>query len=149
EGTWSLPHAPSPNVESGPEPGWPDRTNPEGNDVLRTIDSTGSWLSRFLIGNYDEERGGFVLGCSMDMQRVPFELRLNLVTQVRYTNFAPSASTWTDSTGASHPIRSISSWDINRNFVQFSGFALDPRLQYMAILFSSTAFNETVLLGYL
>jgi hypothetical protein len=72
-----------------------------------------------------------------------------LVTQVRYTNFAPSANTWTDSTGASHPIQSISSWEINRNFIQFSGFALDPRLQFMAILFSSTTIDDTVLLGYL
>jgi hypothetical protein len=102
-----------------------------------------------LIGGYDEERGGFVLVRAQDAQRVPFELRFDLVTQMRYTNFAPSASTWTDSTGASHPIQRISSWEINRNFIQFSGFALDPRLQYMAILFSSTAINDTVLLGYL
>lgn len=138
-----------PNIASRAEPESPDRAAPEASDTSPTAEPTRSWLSKFLIGGYDEERGGFVLVRSQDAQRVPFELRLDLVTQVRYTNFAPSASTFTNSTGAAQPIQRISSWEINRNFIQFSGFALDPRLQYMAILFSSTAFNDTVLLGYL
>jgi hypothetical protein len=138
-----------PNVELGPEAGSPDGAAPEASDTSQTGESAHSWLSKFLIGGYDEERGGFVLVRSRDTQRVPFELRLDLVTQVRYTNFARSADTFIDSTGTPHPIQNISSWEINRNFVQFSGFALDPRLQYMAILFSSTAINDTVLLGYL
>src|SRR5262249_45267271 len=108
-GTGSLPDALFPNIESGQE---------EGSDPSQTPESERSWLSKFLIGGYDEERGGFVLVRSKDTDRVPFELRFDLVTQVRYTNFAPSASTWTDSTGASHPIQRISSWEINRNFVQ-------------------------------
>ncbi len=121
----------------------------EANDTSPNAEPGRSWLSNFLIGGYDEERGGFILVRSQDAQRVPFELRFDLVTQLRYTNFAPSASTWFDSTGAPQPIRRISSWQINRNFIQFSGFALDPRLQFMAILFSSTAVDETVLLGYI
>jgi hypothetical protein len=138
-----------PNSAPQREPGSPESATLEANDTSPNAEPGPSWLSKFLIGGYDEERGGFVLVRSKDAQRVPFELRFDLVTQVRYTNFAPSASTWTDSTGISHPIQSISSWQINRNFIQFSGFALDPRLQFMAILFSSTAVDETVLLGYL
>jgi hypothetical protein len=149
EGVGLSPDTRSPNVESGAEPESPERTIFGGNDTSQTTESSRSWLSKFLIGGYDEERGGFVLVRSRDTQRVPFELRFDLVTQVRYTNFARSADTFIDSTGTPHPIQNISSWEINRNFVQFSGFALDPRLQYMAILFSSTAINDTVLLGYL
>jgi hypothetical protein len=148
EGVGSLTDALFPNAASGPEPEPPQAPIVGGNDASGTAESARSWLSKFLIGGYDEERGGFVLVRSRDTQRVPFELRFDLVTQLRYTNLAPSANSWTDSTGASHPIHSISSWEINRNFVQFSGFALDPRLQFMAILFSSTAIDDTVLLGY-
>ena len=36
-----------------------------------------------------------------------------------------------------------------RNFIQFSGFALDPRLQFTAFIFSSTALNDTVYLGWI
>ena len=39
--------------------------------------------------------------------------------------------------------------EVTRNFVQFSGFALDPRLQFTAIIFSSTALNDTVYLGWI
>jgi uncharacterized coiled-coil protein SlyX len=149
EGEGALADALYPNIEMRSEPESPDRAAPEASDSSPTGETSRSWLSKFLIGGYDEERGGFILVRSQDTQQVPFELRFDLVTQVRYTNFAPSVSTWTDSTGASHPIQRISSWEINRNFIQFSGFALDPRLQYMAILFSSTAIDDTVLLGYL
>ncbi len=149
EGTGSLQDMTSPNVAPGSEPESPERAMSEGNDATRGTESAISRFSNFLIGGYDEERGAFVLVRSQDTQRVPFELRFNLVTQVRYTNFGPNANSWTDSTGASHPIQSISSWEINRNFIQFSGFALDPRLQFMAILFSSTAIDDTVLLGYI
>ena len=39
--------------------------------------------------------------------------------------------------------------EITRNFIQFSGFAIDPRLQFTAFLFSSTALNDTVYLGWI
>ncbi len=149
QGAESRSDASFPNSAPQPELGSPESKTLEANDTSPNAEPKPSWLSKFLIGGYDEERGGFVLVRSQDTQRVPFELRFDLVTQVRYTNFAPSASTWIDSTGTVQPIHRISSWEINRNFIQFSGFALDPRLQFMAILFSSTAIDETVLLGYL
>jgi hypothetical protein len=47
------------------------------------------------------------------------------------------------------PVRSYESIEVTRNFVQFSGYALDPRLQYTAIMFSSTVLNDTVYLGWI
>ena len=91
----------------------------------------------------------FVLVRPRDEQRVPFELRVDLFTQARYTNFARSANSWIDSTGARRPIRSFDSVEITRNFIQFSGFGLDPRLQFTAFIFSSTALNDTVYLGWI
>jgi hypothetical protein len=49
--------------------------------------------SRFLVGEYDDERGAFVLVRPRDPQRVSFELRADLFTQARYSNFARSAET--------------------------------------------------------
>jgi hypothetical protein len=104
---------------------------------------------RFEVGGYDDDLGSFVLVRPTDPQRTPFELRLDLQTQARFTNFARSADSWTDSTGARHPVRSYDSVEITRNLITFSGYALDPRLQYTAIIFSSTAFNDTVYLGWI
>src|SRR5208337_907397 len=91
-------------------------------------------LSRFLVGAYDEDRGQFVLVRPRDEQRVPFELRADFFTQARYINFARSTGSWIDTTGARLPVQSFDSVEINRNFIQFSGFALDPRLQFTVFL---------------
>jgi hypothetical protein len=106
-------------------------------------------ISRFIVGEYDDERGAFVLVRPTDAQRVPFELRLDIQTQARVSNFSRSTDFWTDSTGTRLPVRNFDSTEITRNFFQFSGFGLDPRLQYTAIIFSSTAINDTVYLGWL
>jgi hypothetical protein len=104
---------------------------------------------RFAVGDYDDERKAFVLVRPVDPQRDPFELRLDIFTQARYFGFPRSKRTWTDSTGAVLPVSSYSSLEVTRNFVWFSGYAIDPRLQYSAILFSSTAINDTVFLGWI
>jgi hypothetical protein len=111
------------------------------------IDSPPSHL--FAVGEYDFDRGAFVLVRPVDPQRVPFELWADVFSQVRYFGFARSKSTWTDSTGAVLPVASYSSVEVTRNFLQFSGYAIDPRLQFTAIMFSSTAINDTVFLGWI
>jgi hypothetical protein len=91
----------------------------------------------------------FVLVRPRDEQRVPFELRADLYTEARYYDFARSAAVWVDSTGAPQPIRSFNSLEVTRNFVQLSGFGIDPRLQFTVMIYSSTAFNDTVYMGWI
>ncbi|MFO0959219.1 MAG: hypothetical protein U0800_17615 [Isosphaeraceae bacterium] len=105
--------------------------------------------ARFRVGERDDDRGQFVLVRPHDAQKVPFELRADLFTQARFTDFGRSAPAWYDSAGNRLPIRNYQSTEITRNFVQFSGFALDPRLQFSAFIFSSTAINDTVYLGWI
>jgi hypothetical protein len=107
------------------------------------------FYSKFLVGDYDTDLGQYVLVRPLDSQQTPFELRLDFFNQARYTNFDRSVRTWTDSTGARLPVNNYSSVEVTRNFVQFQGFALDPKLQFTAIMFSSTAFNDTVFLGWM
>lgn len=104
---------------------------------------------RFRVGDRDDDLGQYVLVRPTDAQKVPFELRADLFTQARYTEFGRSAPTWRDSAGNTQPIHNYHSIEVNRNFVQFSGFAIDPRLQFTAFIFSSTAINDTVYLGWM
>ncbi len=138
---------------SGPGSGFASggtREAPDLPQVARPLDEAARpEFSRFLVGDYDDDRGMFVLVRPRDEQRVPFELRFDLFTQARYTNFARSANSWVDSTGARQPVGSFDSVEITRNFIQFSGFGLDPRLQFTAFIFSSTALNDTVYLGWI
>ncbi|MDG3003788.1 hypothetical protein [Paludisphaera mucosa] len=110
-------------------------------------DSSGP--SRFKVGDYDEALGAYVLVRPNDAQRVPFELRFDLITQARFQNFAKSRDSWVDAEGVREPIRSFNSFEVSRNFVVFSGFGIDPRLQFTAIVFSSTPINDTVYLGWI
>ena len=105
--------------------------------------------SEFLIGGYDSEKSQFILAQPRDPERTPFALNFDLITQVRYTGFARSAPTWTDSAGVVLPVRNYDTVQVNRNWFQFSGYALDPRLQFMAVVFSSSTNNATLFLGWL
>jgi hypothetical protein len=106
-------------------------------------------MPRFMVGGYDDDLGAFVLVRPFDPQETPFELRVDFINQARFTDFDRSVKTWTDSTGARLPVNNYNSVEVTRNFIQFQGFALDPRLQFTSILFSSTAFNDTVFLGWM
>lgn len=101
------------------------------------------------IDDYGARQGQLVVARSRDASRMPFELRADFFSQVRYTNLARHADGRTDSAGIPQPVRSFDSVELNRNFIQLSGYALDPRLQFTANLFSSTALNNTVYLGWI
>jgi hypothetical protein len=108
-----------------------------------------SWRRRFAVGEYDDDLGAFVLVRPNDPTHVPFELTLDITTQARFTSFARSTDSWIDSTGTRRPVQNYDSVEVTRNFLVFSGYGLDPRLQYTAVVFSSTAINDTVYLGWI
>jgi hypothetical protein len=155
----ALPPAPSPRPEAAPS--LPDPLPHSISDALgpgmiwdpaslagpEPDDS--ATRPRFAVGDYDFDRGSFVLVRPIDPDRTPFELRADIFTQARYFGFARSKPTWTDSTGAVQPVASYSSVEVTRNFIQFSGYAIDPRLEFAAVVFSSTAINDTVYLGWI
>ncbi|WP_165074133.1 hypothetical protein [Paludisphaera rhizosphaerae] len=102
----------------------------------------------YITGLYDK---GYVLVAPSDKQRTPFSLKLNVTTQVRYTGFARSVETWTDSAGNVLPVRNRSVFTLNRNWFSFTGFAFSPRLRFTATVFSTSATNQTIatgLIGY-
>jgi hypothetical protein len=102
--------------------------------------------SRLLPG-YDRERGAFTLVRGTPEQ--PFEIRLDAWAEARYLSFSPNRETWTDSTGVTRPVTDFQSIELTRNIISLSGYALDPNLQYSAFIFSSTAVNQTVYVGWL
>jgi hypothetical protein len=104
--------------------------------------------SQFRIGFYDPDRKHFVLVRSGDSDPVPFELNFEMITQLRYTGFDRSSGTWVDSSGQVRPVKDISIFEVNRNWLEFSGHALDPNLQYHLVAFTSTASNNSLFFGY-
>jgi hypothetical protein len=98
----------------------------------------------FLTGLYDK---GFVLVAPKDKQATPFAMKFNVTTQLRYTGFARSTDTWTDSTGQVLPVTNQSNFEINRNWFTFSGYAFDPKLVYNIVVFSTSTTNQSIALG--
>ena len=96
---------------------------------------------------YDHERGAVLLVPGWEEH--PFELRADFFTQTRYTNFGRNTESFMESTGLRMPVRNFDSIEINRNFINFSGYALDPRLQFTAMVFSSTSLDDTLYLGWI
>jgi hypothetical protein len=97
----------------------------------------------------NDSQGQLVLARSRDGAKMPFELRADLFSEVRYSHLSNEANYWIDSAGVIEPARNFNSLELTRNFIQLSGFAVDPRLQFTANLFSSTALNSTVYLGWI
>jgi hypothetical protein len=103
----------------------------------------------FLVGGYDREKSQFILVQPRDPDRTPFALNFDLITELRYTGFARSAQTWTDSAGVVMPVKNFDTIEVNRNWFQFSGYALDPNLHFMAVVFNSSTNDSTLFLGWL
>jgi hypothetical protein len=92
---------------------------------------------------------GFILLDPAAVDGKPFQIKANITSQFRYTGFAPGAKTFTDSTGLTQAIAERSDFELMRNYIQLSGFAFDPNLQYTAIVFGSTAADSTFYVGWI
>ncbi len=99
--------------------------------------------------DHNDSQGQVVLAKSREGEKMPYELRADIFSQARYSLFARDADYWINSAGALLPVSNYNSIELTRNFIQLSGYAIDPRLQFTANLFSSTALNSTVFLGWM
>jgi hypothetical protein len=99
--------------------------------------------------DHNDSQGQVVLAKSSKGEKMPYELRADIFSQARYSLFARDADYWINSAGALLPVSNYNSIELTRNFIQLSGYAIDPRLQFTANLFSSTALNSTVFLGWM
>jgi hypothetical protein len=72
---------------------------------------------------------GFVIA-PVNPEETPFELRVNGTFQFRYTGFARSDQTWTDSAGEVRDIDNRNDIQMPRSLVVLNGYAHDPNLVY-------------------
>ncbi|AMV38327.1 hypothetical protein VT85_12895 [Planctomyces sp. SH-PL62] len=123
------------SVRDADPDGWaPEEFNP-------TYVAPAPWHPRF-----DE---GFVLLEPDAIAGQPFQLKVNVVSQFRYTNLSPGRKTWTDAAGTTRPIAERSDFEIQRNYLALKGFAFDPRLQFNATLLGSSAANKVAWFGWI
>lgn len=116
-----------------------DLTPPSGIGLQKTPD--------FLLGRYDN---GYILVAPKNPKEHPFALKANIVTQDRYTGFFRNVEQWQPRrTKPAVPVNNRSTFDITRAYLGFSGFALDPKLQYSFMLATTSTVNVSYILAVL
>jgi len=74
----------------------------------------------------------------------PYELKVSLHNQFRYTGFASDDRFYINSAGRSVPTPSRNDFDINRGRLVFSGYAIDPRLEFYANIDYNTVADQQI-----
>jgi hypothetical protein len=99
----------------------------------------------WLMPRYDK---GFVLVSSSDPEQMPFLLRINHVSQFRYTNTLAVDRTYTDHFGNELPVQRRNDIQLVRDVFYFSGFAFDQKLDFNILVFTSSATLVATAAGY-
>jgi hypothetical protein len=99
----------------------------------------------FLMPHYDE---GFVLVEPRDPERVPYRLKLNHVSQFKYTNSLAVNKTYTDHLGRVKDVQRRNDIQLTRDVFYFSGYAFDKNLDFNILLYTSSATLSATAAGY-
>ncbi len=109
-------------------------------------ESGGQSLLDRIMARYDQ---GFILVASPDEAKVPFQLKLNHVSQVRYTNTMLVGSEYVDHLGNTRAVQKRNDFQLVRDVFYFTGFAFDRRMDFNIILYTSTATLSATAAGYI
>ena len=113
--------------------------------------------------NTERYRDGMVIWETPPGDQVPFLLKFNINTQLRYLNTQNSEEEFTDHLGVTREVHERNDITVNRAMFIFGGYVFDPRLRYSFTVWTSAgaasivvasnvgwAFNKalTVMAGY-
>ena len=102
------------------------------------------------VENQDKEdryQDGIVIWQNAENARVPFLLRFNNNTQIRYLNTLDSGDTFTDHLGNAREIHQRNDITVNRSMFIFAGYMFDPKLQYSLTVWTSAGAASIVVAG--
>jgi hypothetical protein len=95
----------------------------------------------------DRYQDGIVIWQNSDDSKVPFLLKFNNNTQVRYLNTLNSKDTFTDHLGVVREVHRRNDVTVNRSMFTFTGYMFDKRLQYALTVWTSAGAASIVVAG--
>lgn len=95
----------------------------------------------------DRYRDGIVVGESSEDAEVPFLLKFQGTTQVRYLNTLDSKSTFTDHLGNTYDVHKRNDITVNRSMTVFSGYVFNKRALYSFTVWTSAGAASIVVAG--
>ena len=88
---------------------------------------------------------GIVIWQTPDDAKVPFLLKYNINSQVRYLNTTSGDETFTDHLGAVRAVNLRNDITVNRTMFILGGYIFDPRLRYSSTVWTSAGSNSIVI----
>jgi hypothetical protein len=95
----------------------------------------------------DRYQDGIVVWQTPDEAKVPFLLRFNVNTQVRYLNTTTTNEVFTDHLGAVRTVAGRNDITVNRSMFILGGYIFDPRLRYSSTVWTSAGSASIVVAG--
>jgi hypothetical protein len=95
----------------------------------------------------DRYQDGIVIYQNPEGAKVPFLLKFNNNTQLRYLNTLNSADTFTDHLGVVRDVHNRNDITVNRSMFILAGYMFDPRLQYSLTVWTSAGAASIVVAG--
>jgi hypothetical protein len=112
-----------------------------GEGAVQTAAATG-------IKNLEERyQDGIVIWQTPTDATVPFLLRFNLNTQIRYLNTTSANDTFTDHLGVVREVNKRNDITVNRTMFILGGYIFDPRLRYSSTVWTSAGAASIVVAG--
>ncbi len=95
----------------------------------------------------DRYQDGIIIWRNAEDAKVPFLLKFNNNTQIRYLNTLDSSDTFTDHLGSVREVHRRNDITVNRSMFTFTGYMFDPRLQYSLTVWTSAGAASIVVAG--
>jgi hypothetical protein len=98
-------------------------------------------------GLAERYQDGIVIWQTPDDANVPFLMKFNLNTQVRYLNTTSSEETYTDHLGVVREVNTRNDITVNRTMFIMGGYVFDKRLRYSSTVWTSAGAASIVVAG--
>jgi uncharacterized coiled-coil protein SlyX len=95
----------------------------------------------------DRYRDGMVVYETRENAKVPFLLKFNVNTQIRYLNTLDSEGTFTDHLGVVSDVNTRNDITVNRSMFILGGYVFDKRLRYSVTVWTSAGAASIVVAG--
>jgi hypothetical protein len=102
------------------------------------------------VENQDKEdhyQDGVVIWQNPEDAKVPFLLKFNNNTQLRFLNTLDSSDTFTDHLGGVREVHRRNDITVNRSMFTFAGYMFDPNLQYSLTVWTSAGAASIIVAG--
>jgi hypothetical protein len=109
--------------------------------VVKEADAS---ITQALVDRYQD---GIVVWQTADDAKVPFLLRFNVNTQVRYLNTTSTKDTFTDHLGVVRNVDGRNDITVNRSMFILGGYIFDPRLRYSSTVWTAAGAASIIVAG--